>query len=125
MTTADVHLRQVALQHQRFFIGQGVARHFAQFPHHLRLRVGLSMGRVCLQPAAEGGLVAAVGLIMQHAQPLQRGALLLGCHLDLRMLSHDAVPGGSRKLALQASRARIICFSTALWDTPVTLAISA
>ena len=67
MTSADVHLRQVALHHQRFFIGQGVARHFAQFPHHLRLRVGLGMGRVGVQPAAEGGLVAAVGLVMQHA----------------------------------------------------------
>jgi len=122
----DVHGRQVALHNQRLFFGQPAARHFAQLPHHLGVCVGLGMGGVGVQPAAEGGLIAAVGLVVQYAQPCQRGALLLGRYLNRRTVHHGAFPvGGSRKLALQASRARIICFSTALWDTPMTLAISA
>lgn len=34
-------------------------------------------------------------------------------------------PAGPARLALQASRARIICFSTALWESCMAWAISA
>ena len=122
----NLHRRQVTLQRQRLFVRQGTARHFAQLPYHLRPGVGFSVGGIGLQPTAEGGLVTAVGLIVQHGEPRQRSAFLFVSDRDNRTIDHGAVPaGGSRKLALQASRARIMCFSTALCDTPMTLAMSA
>ena len=73
------------------------------------------MSRVGLEPATESRLIATVGLIVQHTEPRQRRALLLRGDGDTRTIVHDTFSAqGSRTLALQASRARIICFSTAL-----------
>ena len=73
-----VHCRQVTLHGQRLFVGQGGTGHLAQLPHHLGLGIGLGVGRVSQQPATESGLIAAVRLIVQHTEPCQCGALLLG-----------------------------------------------
>ncbi|MNZ74125.1 hypothetical protein D3C78_925660 [compost metagenome] len=124
-----VHGVEIALQGKSVFIGECARRSFAQFPQDLRPGIGLGMGGVGPQPLAERRLVTAVGLVMQQAQPGQRGLLLRRRRGDAFEVVHGAVPGvrgsGSRRLALQASRARIICFSTALWDKPMALAISA
>ena len=66
---------------------------------------------------------------ISQTQPGERGLFLSGRRGDAVGGFHGAFPGrrgaGSRRLALQASRARIICFSTALWDRPMALAICA
>ncbi len=128
-TTRAIHRLQITLQRERLFIGQRARRGFAEFPDHLRLRIRLGMGRVGAQPLAEGQLIASARAVVQQAQPGQRGLLLGRRRCDRIGWLHGAFPGrrgaGSRRLALQASRARIICFSTALWDRPMALAISA
>ncbi|MCY1422659.1 hypothetical protein D9M71_383510 [compost metagenome] len=87
------------------------------------------MSGIGLQPMTESRLISTAGLVMQQTQPGQRLLLLSGRRGDAFEVVHGAFPGvrgsGSRRLALQASRARIICFSTALWDKPMALAISA
>ncbi len=124
-----VHGVEIALQGKSVFLGERARRPFAQLPQDLHLGIRLGMGGVGLQPLAERSLVSAAGLVMQQAQPGQRGLLLRGRRGNAFEVVHGAFPGvrvsGSRRLALQASRARIICFSTALWDKPMALAISA
>ena len=62
-----VHFIEVRLQGQRILIGQLACGYFAQLPQHLGLGVSLDMRRIGAQPAAERGLVAAAGLVMQQA----------------------------------------------------------
>ncbi|MNE19673.1 hypothetical protein D3C80_1127630 [compost metagenome] len=110
-----LHGAQITLQGLVILARQKARRPLTQAPHCLGLGIGAAMGRVGQQPALELGALGQLRLLIDPAQPVQGGLFVLGGDF-----THGAFPGmrvlagGSATLALHASRARIICFSTAL-----------